>query len=331
MKAYDDLSSRGQARRLKTVAENLASQFDLVKPRLHLLHHGFNTTFEVTDANGHFALRVNTNSVSKTEALAAEIAWIRAIATDTDISVPHPQATKEGCYTATAFSEDFGRNVVGVLYSWLPGHNLDKCPNTMAYEQLGQLMAELHRHGRDFTLPEGASLRLVGDILDHRDLLIVGRPEVEDLGVFEAVQAEANAVFAKMRTQPDFPIHCDLHAANLKWNKRRLSVFDFDDCARGWPFLDAAISMFYLRRYPDAANLESAFWRGFGSSVEAMGFTNREFEALVAGRGLMLMNELQVMNTADLAAIRGPYITVTEKRLRHFLDTGTFDPNVASM
>lgn len=61
-----------------------------------------------------------------------------------------------------------------------------------------------------------------------------------------------------------------------------------------------------LRRYPDAANLESAFWRGFGSSVEVMGFTNREFEALVAGRGLMLMNELQVMNTADLAAIRGP-------------------------
>ena len=54
-------------------------------------------TFRVDTADGcTFSLRINVNSRRSLANIGAEIAWLAALATDTDLVVPVPQRTRGG-------------------------------------------------------------------------------------------------------------------------------------------------------------------------------------------------------------------------------------------
>lgn len=326
---FELLPRRAQIARIRAVALAALGQYPVEPRRVTLLDHHHNSTFRVDATDGRrFALRVNVNSASTTAHLEAETAWLSALAADTDVSVPIPFATRDGRRHTTARCDLLERDLAIVLMSWLPGRTLDE-PTPSALRELGRTTALLHQHGERWTLPPGAALPSHADVLvgdpnriqaDH-PLLTPDRREVIDAALAEA-QDRLDDVWS--RAMPH-PIHADLHGGNVKWLRGRLSVFDFDDAVIGVPVLDLAISAYYLRT--DGRD-EQAVLDGYAAARDLPAFDDREFEALLAGRNLLLLNEVLQAMTADVRAVRERYVDNTVSKLRAYLDTGRYRHDV---
>ena len=81
---YAGLDEADQVEVLRRVALAAAEAFGLGVRDLTLVLHAFNTTFALdTDDGRRLALRVNTNSQSTPAHIAAQQAWLHALATET--------------------------------------------------------------------------------------------------------------------------------------------------------------------------------------------------------------------------------------------------------
>ncbi len=326
---YTQLTVRGQVARLRPKALEACRAFGLEEPALKLLEHAFNTTFAVVSGGQRYALRLNTNSHRTRQEITAEVAWTSALSQREEIWVPRPFRTADGAPFGEFEWDELGRPLYAVLYSWLPGKVASKTPTPWIAEQLGRGTRALHLQASEWTIPAGGALNEFDDILFHKPLNLAERGFRGDIGVFREVEHRANDVLGRLSRQPRIPIHSDLHLQNLKVHRGRVAVFDFDDCHLGHPLIDVSVSLFYLRRSDDPDGMEEAYWRGMATTPPELS-SDADREALTAGRGVMMCNELFDMHTADIIAFAPAYTDVTEIRLRHYLDTGRFDPNVAS-
>jgi len=300
--------------------------------KLSLVTHLFNTTFKIQTTQGEkYAIRINTNSKREPEEMNAEVAWVDALARDTDLWVPVPQKTRQGELIAEAPSDKMGRNLRGVVYSWLPGPNVGPKMRPEITHAMGEATAKMHRHAEGFQMPKGAKLYPLKDPLFGYPYILREKAPALDHSLFLRVFEESVPLIQRLQSGPQIPIHYDVHMWNVKWTRGRLSVFDFDDTIMGVPVFDAYVTLFYLRNRDDWPDLEAAYLEGLGRKVTAMGVTKDEFELLVASRAILLANELFRWGNPAMDAIAPKYAEITEKRLRHFYDTGILDPRVAKM
>lgn len=325
MKPFAAVTARTQVQRLKRLARTALPAWGLGEAGLRLLNHGYNTTFRVDAADGRrYALRLNTQPHKTEEQLRAEVAWLAALSAETDLRVPTPVPTRAGELKSTVPSPDHGRDLPVVLFDWLAGPNLGDRPTPAQARAVGAAAAVLHTHARSWPIPAGAGLPLFADVLTDLPNRLGDHPLLSsaqsDLltAAYARAQALQDAAFAA-----DTPIvlHADLHGGNLKWHQGRLSVFDFDDAGRGVPALDLAIAAYYLR---DDAALEGALWDGYATVAEPPPVTPEQFEAMVAGRNLLLLNDVIEQPNADLQAIAPVYVANSVLRLRSWLDVGRY-------
>ncbi|MEI7548193.1 MAG: phosphotransferase, partial [Actinomycetota bacterium] len=307
---FEDLSTRAQVVRLRRTALAALAQYPLEVARLRLLNHGFNTTFRVDTTDGRrFALRLNVNSRRTPANLAAEAAWLTALSVDTDLWVPTPQPTLGGSLTTEVFSPDLRRSLPAVLFSWLPGRNLGDEVTVEQMRAVGRATAALHAHGATWQLPPGAALPAIDTVLmdvpyrlgDDHPLLTAARHAVIDEALAR-IQAQYDALFAGVHRQP---LHADLHVWNLNWYRGRLLVFDFDDSGIGVPAQDLAISAYYLR---DDAAQEAALLEGYQQAQPLPPFTLEQYEAMIASRNLVLLNDLLTSTNSEWIAMLPRYV-----------------------
>src|SRR6478609_8589654 len=228
---YAALDEDGQVEVLTRVALTAADRFGLVVRDLALVLHAYNTTFRVeTDDGRRLALRVNTNSKSTPAHIAAQQAWLHALATETELRVPDPLAAPGGGWDVAVDCPQWGAPLRTTVASWLDGD-----------------------HAGGFVLPQGARLTLFDEPLCHDHSLLEGSVPMPD-GHAEVVTeslARCRRLFDEVFAgQRPIVLHADLHGGNLKWHEGRLAVFDLDDAGLGVPALDLAISTFYLRSEP---------------------------------------------------------------------------------
>lgn len=105
----------------------------------------------------------------------------------------------------------------------------------------------------------------------------------------------------------------------------RLRVFDFDDAGLGVPALDLAISIFYLR---DDVAIEEALKEGYASVRTLPQVRPEVLEGMIAGRNLLLLDDLIEQSNADFRVMVPTYVANTTLRLRNWLDTGRFRRDV---
>lgn len=324
-KPFAEVAARTQVRRLRALARRALSAWGLDEASLRLLNHGYNTTFRVDAADGRrYALRINVIP-TKTEAhLAAEVAWLAALSAETELRVPAPQRTRHGEWAARIDSPDHGRDLPVVLFSWLAGRNLGRKPRPHQMRATGEAMALLHEHAATWRPPTQGALPLFGDVLtdlpnrfgDHPMLDAEARAVLAD--AYARAQELQDRAFAAGGV---IPLHADLHGGNLKWHGGRLSVFDFDDAGLGVPALDLAISTYYLR---DDAAAEEALLQGYAAVRPLPEVGEEVFEGMVAGRNLLLVDDLLEQQNADLRAMIPAYAAGSVRRLRAWLDTGRY-------
>jgi Ser/Thr protein kinase RdoA (MazF antagonist) len=328
--SFADLSTRAQVARLRVTALEALRSYPINVASLKLLNHGFNTTFRVDTTDGRkFALRLNVNSRRSPEQIRAEMAWLDALSRDTDLHLPTPQKTTNDGLMLEVYSPDLERNLFAALFSWLPGKNLGDDATPAQMREVGRAAAILHRHALHWRLPKGTSLasheRLLIDTpnnfdadvphLNHEARVVVST-------VFDKTSHVLRDLFAR-----DTPrvLHADLHNWNLKWARGKLYVFDFDDSCIGVPLLDLAIAAYYQR--PDDS-LETAMLEGYQSVASLPEFSSAEYEAVVAGRNLLLLNDLVTNTNAKLRALLPQYAANSIKKLRAYLETGVFRHDV---
>lgn len=322
---YVELTMRGQIHRLRQVALAATDAYSFEVRRLRLLLHAYNTTFRVDTVDGRrFALRINTNSLKSDANLDAELAWLDAIARDTDVAVPSPQRTSDGRLRTEVWFEPLERSLPVVVMSWLPGRDLDDRSHD-GYRALGRTMARLHEHALTWTPPTGAEFPMHDAVLfDIPNVLATAHPLLTDesRALFaEALGRGQQAYDDVLASGPVIPIHADLHGGNAKWMRGRLSVFDFDDAAMGVPVQDLAISSYYVR--DDDAG-ERALLEGYEEVRSRPATPAADYEAIVAARNVLLANEVLRMSTADMREIAPTFLANSVLRLRAFLDTGVY-------
>ncbi|MBK8447741.1 MAG: phosphotransferase [Micropruina sp.] len=325
VKPFAEVTSRTQVNRLRRLAREALPAWGLGDASLTLLNHGYNTTFRVDlPDGGRFALRVNTQPHKTAAHLRAEVAWLAALSAQTGLRVPTPQPTTTGTLSAAAPSPDHGRALPLVLFSWLPGRNLGERWTRTQARAVGAAMAGLHDHATGWTMPADAELPLFDDVLTDLPNRLADHPALDAearrvlTAAYERAQRLQDEAFAGATI---IPLHADLHGHNLKWHDSRLAVFDFDDAGLGVPALDLAISAYYLR---DDQASEQALLAGYASVRPLPSVTPEQFEAMVAGRNLLLVNDLIDQPNADLRAMVPGYVATSVTRLRHWLRTGVF-------
>ncbi len=322
---YDDLDEPDQVEVVTEVAQRAAVAFGLPDAEPELVVHAFNTTFKVAGADGTpYALRVNTNSHSDDRAIAAQVAWLRAIAAETDVRVPEPVAAQDGSFVITVTDPRVGRPLRVVLNAWLDGPDVEDLTVEQAHA-LGGVMARLHRHAATWHLPDGAWLPTYDDPLFGDADQLSGCPLLDADGadvVAESLRRSRSA-FAAVRDVRRIPLHADLHGGNAKWHQGALAVFDFDDAGIGVPVLDLAISAFYLRGEGEE-EADRALLAGYAEVQPLPEMSPDVVEGMLAGRQLLLTNSLIDSSTASLREMAPGYIDLSVRRLRAYLETGRF-------
>jgi Ser/Thr protein kinase RdoA (MazF antagonist) len=294
---------------------------------MEVVLHAYNTTFRVATTDGaRVALRVGTNSRSTPANVLAQQAWQSALAADTDVLVPRPLRTGTGEWLMSGEVRGIGRPVLVTAASWLEGDDAPEEGGADWARALGRATAALHEHATGWTMPDGAALpRFVDPLFGDADVLSTAQGlTAADRAVLDEAGRVAGEVFDRLLDRHEgIALHADLHGGNLKWHEGRLALFDFDDAGLAPRVLDLAITTFYLRR-SGADSAEEELWAGYAEVTAPPDVAREDVEALVASRQLLLANALLDSTTASFRAMATEYAHTTVRRLRHWLEAGTF-------
>jgi hypothetical protein len=327
MVAYASMTERQQVRVVRSLLVSELSKHGVLTPETSLekVHHGFNTTFRLRGPGQDVAIRVNVNSRRTLAHVRGEISWMESVAETGRVSVPVPVPLFAGSALTTGWSEELACELTIVAFQWVKGRVASDPPSLRLAYAIGRAMRNLHEIAPGLELPKGADRPIYRDVLDGLPWLMGDEP-----ALIETLE-RSNAVLQRLeKVSPRQLCHFDLHFANVMRVKNGITLLDFDDSVWTWPAVDAAQTVYYTRCESDGSRLESEFWSGYGAKAIDLGVSEAEFESLVAGRQLLLANDVVQSVSAELVAIAPKYRTATVKRCQQFLETGRFDPRSAS-
>jgi Ser/Thr protein kinase RdoA (MazF antagonist) len=323
MRDWDSLAEAGQIRRLRSLATSALAEFPIEPIRMRLVGGFTNVIFRVDTADGPYALRVDLHQDHSDEHVDIELAWLDALARDTDLDVVRFVPTVDG----RRYVHASGPGVPGerrcALFGWVPGQILGANPTEIGYRRLGELSAGLHLHGAGFEPPHPP---MAWDRVfywdESVDPIVVFDPEMAHHftgGRQETLDRSIEAVegaFARLNPTGAQVIHGDLHPDNVHTYRNRLIAFDFEDVTWGHRVQDVAITLFYERNHPDYPGLRSAFEDGYRSVAPWPVAYDGELEHFMAARTISFVNFV-----ANLLDDPSDYYDTVFPRLQSFLDT----------
>lgn len=321
------LSQRAQIAALRPIADRASRAFGVNPASLRCINHGFNTTYAVTDTTGaKYALRLNTHSLRDRAGLYAEQQWISSLAQTTNVVVPTPLYTETGEPFVELPFAPMHKTLVATMARWLPGRIVGARPSRQQVRHIGATMAHLHRQSAQWRTTGDARFPLVNQpLMNSEDHLSGGAAHhisAEVRALLDIVRPHVVRVYAELNAQTRVqPIHGDMHTYNVMWHNNRLAVFDFDDAGLGLPIQDVAIALYYIRDIPYA---EAELWAGYHSVNPQLAVSPDVLEALLIGRGILLLNDLLVLTNPEDVAFIPEYVRRMQLRLQYYVDTGRF-------
>ncbi|NAZ77454.1 phosphotransferase, partial [Kineococcus sp. T13] len=260
-----------------TASVTRAWGLDPAATALHLITVSENATFRVDVAGAaHAVLRLHRPGYVDPAEIAAELAWVRAIAAETEVRVPAVLALADGSLVHETTGPDGGR-WCAVAFSHVDGQVLEDRLGSPAalvgtYREIGATAARLHEHARGWVQPRG--FRRFGWAL--ADALGAtsrwGDWRAAPLGpgeraVCERAEAAARAVLERLGADAGTTglVHADLRPSNVVVDGAgRLTVIDFDDCGTSWLLWDFAAALSFLEHEEHAPALAAAWLEGYG-------------------------------------------------------------------
>lgn len=255
--------------------ERAAQCYGVTSGELHPLHGGTAShVYGFSRDGADFVLRITPpDSDLDADAMRAILTWVRALDAH-GASVAGPIRSRAGRLVETMISGAATYIVSAVKRA--PGILAERLPfaqwSDALFEAWGQTAGRMHAIAQRYHVEDAALRRPEWDSVDS----CFNAPLPAELAETPIAQRRAEAR-AHLRTLPTDPgsygmIHGDFHAANffVEPNTATITVFDFDDCCRGWYIMDIAMALFdMLVVYPRqdreafAAHFLTSFARGY--------------------------------------------------------------------
>lgn len=320
MDPFSSLNEDEQKKLVSELAEAVAARYFSDHLSIELINYEYNATFKIVNSAGKtFALRMNINSLRSLENLDAELSFVLHLSSNSIVNTPHVVKTLGGEERTSIRLEAADRELHCVVYSWVEGEELGDEPTDEQLFALGAAMAQMHLATQDFVLPPGCQLPQLGDFFWGTDDMLFSETSELDQGTQETLQLGVNAINEIVeelyRNASPIVIHADLHGWNVMWNEGVLTVFDFDDCGMGLPVQDLATALYYL----DTPDQDEALKRGYLSVAPLPDVSERELDALLLHRRILLLNYLYETSNPEHREMRPTYLTETLKRVGAFL------------
>ena len=310
-------------KQLEAFSFQILSSYPIDVKSVVSINYEYNATLKVETTDGQlFALRINTNSPRTPENLRAEIAFVRLLAEDGRVKVPHPIENREGNFYTSILHEASGRMFHCVLYSWILGEELEEEPqDEQQLSALGAAMATMHLVVEGFDLPEGSSLPTFDDPLWWTEDFLLSEKSVLDAEakdlISQALAAIKSGVAKFYANGTPRVIHADMHGGNALWYEGSLSVIDFDDCGIGFPLQDLATALYYL----DTPEQDAAFRQGYESIAPVPQCSEKEMSMLFLQRRIVLLNYLYETSNLEHRSMIPEYQEETLRRIRNYLES----------
>lgn len=275
MKPLDQLTSRGQLRRLRKLAHDALPHWGLEGGDVHFLDHGENTTYRITLGPDRFMMRLARPGYHSDRGLLSEVEWLRSLS-DAGFGVPDPVAHDHGYLLRLERPGVPERRIL--VFRWVTGRFAKK-RSRRSVTLTARLLAQLHEHAqtfepsKNFERGDWNADTLLTEA--HGKFLSWRHAQIPDglHGLYEEVNA---ALLERLRERerggPRWLLHADLHRGNVLFEGDHAHAIDFDDCGFGHPAVDVAIVLgaTWAKDYEDAW---SNFCRGYLDVAGALPFT----------------------------------------------------------
>ena len=330
LRAYASLGRRGELRRLRRLASAALRRFGIDDAALTVLRHEHNTTFRVDSATGRYVLRLNRIGVNDERTIGSEMAWLTALAEETDLGVPVPVAARDGSLVVSASVPGVPEPRLGVLLRWQEGRFVDRRLTPRHLASVGALLGQLQRHAQGWTPPRGFARPRV-DVLTTaaRRGSVAGPAAQATQGVHPTPDDEAGALelVARLLGEDDRDvvadalrmarrstaalggtpsarglIHADLHYENVLFRNGRPMAIDFDDCGWGAYLYDLAVPLSELEDRSNYEALRDAFLDGYTRQRSLPHVYDGHLRALAMLRRAQLI--MWILESRDHAAFR---------------------------
>lgn len=221
MKSFEDLTSRGQVRRIQGLATKALAGYNLSFIKLKPLRHWENTVFGVDDGSEKYALRIHRpNFIKGADYVRSELEWLSALTRDTDLMVPRPITTYHGDSFVEASCDGVPGTRCCVVFRWVEGRFRHPDQLTAAsIEKVGTFMAQLHLHATHFT-PSADFVRPLQDYVDADSKPMLNGLDlatqlcsVEDAAFLRSTYRQLQRALNTIGREPEKfnLIHADLH------------------------------------------------------------------------------------------------------------------------
>ena len=325
MKHYSSLTVRGQARRLRMLALNALKRYQLAVNRVRLVTNDMNGIFRVdTESGEKYILRITLPEGGHTlDHVIAEMDWLAALASETDLRVPTPVPAVDGSLVVEAQAPGIPEPRYCAVFSWVPGRDLVEEMTDANIASLGELMAKLHAHAQTYSPPDDLFLLQFDRVFPFPEPVVLFDAEFASLFTQKWREIYAKAIDWAQESIDRLGaggeqmriLHGDLHQWNVRIYHRVLSPIDFEDLMLGWPVQDIATTLYYFGGQ-EYARLRSAFQAGYTSHSPWPERHPGEIDSFIAARGIGLVNFILNDPNPEWKRQAPEFIEKVEKRLR---------------
>jgi len=305
---------------LLQIADKALKLFPFDVREVALINNEYNATFKVESNDGQlFALRININSPRTPENLKAEVSWVNHLFLDGRVKVAKPIPSNQGELFASVQDIRSSRDLYCVLYSWLPGSELEDEPELVQIKALGAAMAQMHVVAGDFQLPADSNLPSLDHVMWWTEDFLLSEKSVLDQESKDLVGQTLQVIDTHIKSlyvgATPIVIHADLHGGNVLWDVNSLSVVDFDDSGIGLPVQDLATAIYYL----DTQEQDEALRAGYSTVAPLPEMSERDLEVFLIQRRVILLNYLYETTNEEHRAMIPEYLEESLRRMVKFL------------
>ncbi|HEX5166371.1 MAG TPA: phosphotransferase [Thermomicrobiales bacterium] len=316
---------------MRRLALAALEHYDLHVRRLAIVSYHLNVLYRVETTSGErYALRISHPTWRDTVELRSEVAWLDALARETDIGAHRPLQNRDGALITTVAVEGVPEPRRAVLFTWAPGVQLAERLTDENVEQMGVLSARLHQHGAAWVPPEGFTRRRLNRLFPRDEAVEIFSPRFAHLfsperrAVFEQGIERAQAELDRLYGSADPPrvVHGDLHHENVLIHRGQLQPVDFEDIINAYPIQDIALTYYDFRYYTnptthDYATLCAAFQRGYTRQLPWPQEYENQINILHLARRIWITNWVLTRESPEHHA---PFIEREAERFRALME-----------
>ena len=326
MKPWGELTRLGRLRRLHRLARRALAEYRVPVSRVELITEDLNAVYRVRTGSGDgFVLRVGATGPIGHDVgqVRCEVTWLQALASHTDLAVPVPVPSRSGDLITEVSDPGVPDARTCVLFEWLPGRTVDGRITAGSLEAYGRLAAGLHRHAARFRFPQACRPLSYDRVFPFDEPVVLfddGVLSPARRTLFRAAEQLVSEAIARLRAaEPMRILHGDLHVWNVLVHGGVAAAIDFEDLVMGWPVQDLGIALYYLSLRPGYREMLNAFRRGYEEVAPWPDHTGDEITAFIAGRTLVLANDVELLVRAGDEFDRAGFMERAEWRLREIL------------